>query len=306
MRREEGEFRSLTPSSSATGPGSARRGERGTARVEAGTLELGPRGLGEVLDLALEIFRSRFGILVGLSTLLWIPVRLAQPFIGVHTWMENGADPSIGLLFGFLFTALSTGVVSALVNALVAQLVAAHAQGRALPVLEALRGAFLRAFALLVIAFLTGMLTSVGVLCLCVPGFFFAYKLYLAPVVCVVEGTGVAESLSRSFDLARGRFLPWVGLLVAFLLTFPLSSIAAVADDPRLRELVIGEFGISGALFDWAAVPFTALFLGVATAFHAVIATVWYFDCRARREGVDLLARLDRLRAAMPAAESAS
>ena len=186
MRREEGEFRSLTPSSSVDGPSPARRGERGTARVESGTLELGPRRLGEVLDLAFEIFRSRFGVFVGLSTLLWLPVRLAQPFIGVHTWMQGGsADPSIGLLFGFLFSILSTSVVNTLVNALVAMLVAAHLEGRAVPVFDALRGTLLRSFALLAIAFLSGILTTAGFFCLCVGGICSAYKLFLAPVVCV-------------------------------------------------------------------------------------------------------------------------
>jgi hypothetical protein len=256
-----------------------------------------------MLDLGLEIFRSRFGILVGLSVLLWMPVRLAQPFIGLHRWAERGAeDASIGLAFGFLFKSLSTLVVSALVNAFVAMLVSAHVEARELPALEALRQAFSRTIALLLIAVLGGILTTAGFACLCIPGVFFAYKVYLAPVVCVVEGTGVAESLSRSFELTRERFLPWAGLIVVVtLLTFPLTSVAAAVDDPNVRELVIQQLGTSGALFDWAAVPFTSLFFGVATALHAVVATVWYFDCRARREGADLAARLQRLRAVAPA-----
>jgi hypothetical protein len=311
VRREEGEFRSLTPSSSAGGPESSRRGERGNARVEEETLELGPRSLGEVLDLALEIFRSRFGIFVGLSTLLWIPVRLAQPFIGLHTWAHNGTtDPSIGFLFSFLFSNLSTWVVAALVNAFAAILVAARFGSRVLPVTEALRAALARAFPLLAITFLSGILTTAGWACvclLCAPGVYLAYKLCLAPVVCVVEGAGIAESLSRSFELMRDRFLPWVGMAtVTLFLTLPLSSIGAVTDDPNLRDLLLRELGISGSLFDWAAVPFTALFLGVATAFHGVVGAVWYFDCRARREGVDLAARLERSSALVPAAGIAS
>jgi hypothetical protein len=279
--------------------------------VEEGALDLGPRSLGEVLDLSLEIFRSRFGIFVGLSTLLWIPVRLAQPFIGLHTWTQNGtADPSIGFLFSFLFSNLSTWIVAALVNAFAAILVAARFESRVLPAMEALRGALARAFALLTITFLSGILTTAGAACvclLCAPGIYLAYKLCLAPVVCVVEGAGVAESFSRSFELMRDRFLPWAGMVtVTLLLTLPLSSIGAVTDDPNLRDVMLRELGISGTLFDWAAVPFTSLFLGVATAFHGVIGAVWYFDCRARREGVDLVARLERSSALSPAAGIAS
>ncbi len=52
-----------------------------------------------------------------------------------------------------------------------------------------------------------------------------------------------------------------------------------------------------------AVVLFSSLFSGIATAIQGVAAAVWYFDCRARREGIDLAARLEELRAetALPA-----
>ena len=262
-----------------------------------------------MLDLALEIFRARFGTLVGLSALLWVPVRLAQPFIGLHRWAEPGAEEApASLVFGLLFNTLSASVVTVLANALVALLVAAHLEGRELSFVEALKSAVSRSFALLLIAFLASVLTYSGFLCvclLCLPGIYLAYKLFAAPVVCVVERAGVAESFSRSFELAQDRILPWLGLTtVVFLLTFPLASVSAVADDVNLRDWMLRELGVSGLAFDWSAVPFTSLFLGVASALHGVATTVWYFDCRARREGSDLAARLDRLQAAAPAGAS--
>jgi hypothetical protein len=255
-----------------------------------------------MLDLALEIFRARFGALVGLSTLLWVPVRMAQPFIGTHRWMERGGeDAPLGILFGLLFSALSASVVTALVNALVALLVAAQLEGQEMSVLAALRNAISRSFPLLLIAFLSGVLTSAGFFCiclLCLPGVYLSYKLFAAPVVCVVERAGIAESLSRSFELAYERILPWLGLFVVVtLVTLPLAVLSSLADDVNLRDGMLRALRISGSAFDWAAVPFTSLFLGVASALHGVAATVWYFDCRARREGADLAARLERLQA---------
>jgi hypothetical protein len=301
VRRDEGEFRPLTPTSSAGKDLPARRGRRG-ARVEAGGSGVGPRGVGEMLDLALEVFRARFGTLVGLSALLWVPVRIAQPFIGLHRWGERSPeDASIALVFSLLFNTISASVVTALVNALVALLVAAHLEGRELSYLDALRSAVSRSFALLLIAFLSAVLTSAGLFCvclLCLPGVYLAYKLFAAPVVCVVERAGVADSLSRSFELARDRLLPWLGLtVVVFFLTLPLGSVSALTDDVNLHDWLVRTLGISGSALDWAAVPFTSLFLGVASALHGVAATVWYFDCRARREGADLAARLQRLQA---------
>lgn len=215
----------------------------------------------------------------------------------------------MALLFAGLFNLLAASVVTALANALVAQIVAAHLEGRELSNFEALKSAISRSFPLLLIAFLGAVLTSTGILCvclLCIPGIYIAYKLYAAPVVCMVERAGVAESLSRSFELAQDRILAWLGLtIVVFLLGLPLSSVSAVADDVRLREWVLRELGVSGPTFDWAAVPFTSLFLGVASALHGVATTVWYFDLRARREGADLAARLERLHA-LATAEAAT
>jgi hypothetical protein len=315
VRRDEGEFQSLAPldavgdaAGDTVGPRPARDGGRSRARVESGAPDLKPRDLGEILDLALEVFRSRFGIFVGLSTLLWVPVRFAQPFIGLHKWVGPGSwNLPYGAMFGFLFNLLSTAVVSVLVDALVALLVAAHLEGRALSVRDAFQGVLSRSFAVILIAFMTGILTTAGISCFCIPGIFLAWKLYLAPAVCVVEGASVGESLSRSFELCRGRFLPWVALVVVvFCFTSPFTSVGAAADNPNFRDRAIQELGISGAAFDWAAVAFTSLFIGVATAVRGVIVTVWYFDCRARREGIDLAARLQRLRAGSAAVAGAA
>ena len=46
--------------------------------------------------------------------------------------------------------------------------------------------------------------------------------------------------------------------------------------------------------FDWTMVAVTSLFYGVAAAIRGVVVTVWYFDCRARRDGADLAARIER------------
>ncbi len=291
MRRDEGDFSTLTPYEAPAGSASD--------PVEASTFELRPRGVGETLDLALEVYRSRFGVLVGTATLLWLPIRFAQPFIGAHNWQRAGADLPLGALFGSFFTLLATLVVAVLVNAFVALHVAADLRGGSLRMRDALRQIVSRSGTVLVLAVLSGILTGVGTVCFCLPGIFLMWKLYVAPVVCVVEGVGVQPSMSRSFDLCTGRLLPWVGLvLVAFTLTIPLTTISNVVDDPNLRARTLELLGVPAIVFDWAGAAFTSLFSGVASAFHGVVVAVWYFDCRARREGVDLSARLECLQGA--------
>jgi len=128
------------------------------------------------------------------------------------------------------------------------------------------------------------------------PGVLVAWRVALAPAICVIEDAGIVESFARSSQLARGRLGPWIGLfLTAFLLLLPFTSVAGVADRPDLRATALRALGVPALAFDCARIGFASLFTGVATAFHAVVVAIWYYDCRARSEGVDLAARLARL-----------
>lgn len=310
MRRDAEGFQSLSPYGAPPEDEDASRrhaGGHSGARVEIVPPEPRPRSVGETLDLALEIFRARFAVLVGLSMLLWAPVRLAQPLIGLHRWtMASPDELPVGAVFGVFFSLLASATVAVLVNALASLFVAAHLADRALPIRAAFVGVLSRSFPVVVIAFLSGILTAGGAILCCAPGVFLAFKLYLAPPVCIIEGAGIRESFSRSFDLCRGRFLPWLALVVVqFLLAVPLTSVTSIADDPTLRDLFLRKLGTSSAVFDWVAVAFTSLFMGLASAFQGVVVAVWYFDCRARREGLDLETRLGRLRERRVETESA-
>jgi hypothetical protein len=301
VSRDAGEFQSLRPYSAPADPRDKRLGDRVQARVEAGTPDLRPRSVGELLDLAFEVLRSRFGTYVGVSAALWVPVRIAQPFIGLHNWTQPG-DPTFlfGAALGVLFTFLSTAMITVLEVSLVSLLVAAKLEGRTLSLPEAFRRALSRFFSVALIAFVSAILTTLGFACICVlslPGLYLTWKLYLAPAVCVIENAGVGESLSRSFELSRGRFPAWFALaLVAYLFALPFASLTGFADNPNLRAAAIDQLGVSSTIFDWAIVVCSSLFNGVVTAVRGVVVAIWYFDCRARREGIDLMAQLARMR----------
>ncbi|MFN0007348.1 MAG: hypothetical protein ACKVXR_05520 [Planctomycetota bacterium] len=290
MSRDAGEFESLRPVAAAAEEAGPERG-RGQVRLESGVPNLRPRGVGELLDLAFEVLRSRFGTYVGIAALIWLPMRAAQPFIGMHQW----ETPNAGMFLGFFFNTGGALVLAFLEVSVLAALVAAHLEGRSITPFGALRHALSRLFSVGVIAVLGGMLTAVGYFCLCVPGVVLTWLLYLAPAVCVIENVGVAESISRSFELAGRRFLPWIPLALAtFLLGLPFASVASVADTPEARAWMIENLSMPAFAFDWTMVVVTSLFNGVAAAIRGVVVTVWYFDCRARRDGADLGARLAR------------
>ena len=300
MSRDPGEFQSLRPYSAEPEPTSgeppAGTRPRSGLRLESKIPGLRPRGVGELLDLAFDVLRTRFGTYVGISALIWLPFRAAQPFVGMHRWMgPDAADPSASLFFGFLFNTGGAIVLSFLEVSVLAYLVAGHLESRPVTAFGALRHALARLFPVCIIALLGGILTTFGFACLCLPGILLTWLLYLAPAVCMIEDLGVAESLSRSFELAGRRFLPWIPLATcAGLVGLPFASVAGVVDNPDARSWIIERLPMSAATFDWTMVLVSSLFNGVAEAIRGVVVTVWYFDCRARRDGADLASRIER------------
>jgi hypothetical protein len=258
--------------------------------------ELRPRRVGELLDLLFEFLRSRFATYVGISALLWLPMRAAQPFLGLHNWLgPDGSGPSGGFFLGFLFNTFGSFVMTSLEVSVLAVLVSAEFQGRPVSGLHAIRHALGRLFAVALIAVLGGVLTSIGCLCFAVPGIVLMWLLYLAPALCVIEDLGVAESFSRSVELAGRRFVPWIPYALAtFLVGLPFASLAGLVDNPDVRSWMIERLPLSASVFDWVMVFVTAAFMGVAASIRGVAVTLWYFDARARRDGVDLAARVAR------------
>jgi hypothetical protein len=311
VARNEGEFEVLQP---LGGPAEQAGDEPGALQAEAGRVrprervgtrllaarpEWKPRVAGQIVDLAFELLRDRFLLFAGISTALWLPVRLLQPIIGLHVWAERaGPLTSVAGLFAFAFVTATTAIVQAFSTAIVSLLVLSEFEGTATPLPLAFRRALSRLVPLVVIAFLVGLVSGIGWVCI-VPGLLLSWKLYLATSVCVLERASIGASLQRSWDLTRGSLLRWLGVwAVVTLLAAPFSTLAAVLDNPDARAGILASLSISGELLDWAGVVVTTVFFGVATAILAVGITAFYFDCRTRRDGVDLRAELARMQAA--------
>ena len=84
----------------------------------------------------------------------------------------------------------------------------------------------------------------------------------------------------------------------------PFASLGGLVDNPQIRAWMIDQLPMSPSAFDWTMVFFSSLFNGVAAAIRGVVVTVWYFDCRARRDGADLEARLSLAGASWPTGAS--
>jgi hypothetical protein len=269
---------------------------------------LRPRSTGELLDLVVELLRRRFGTIVGLSVLLILPSRLLQPFIGIHLWfpgVESG-EPDVGMMaMGLVGMMLLPAAAQMLARATVVPIAWGELTGERVGAGGAFGRALARFFPLLVLTILIALLTSVGVCALLVGALFVAWKLAAAVPALVVERVGLAQALQRSVELTGGGFLRFLVLGTVMVVTVtPLNSFPGFAtDDPTIRPMVIDWLGVSEAAFDVVAVPLTALFLGLGVAIAAIVAAVYYADCRVRRDGEDLRRRVARLELLHPAPE---
>jgi hypothetical protein len=281
-------------------PAPAGRGARARVHLSEAGPEAGRRGTLEMLDLSIGILREHFALLVGLGALSWLPVRALQPFVGDHIWEQSRIAGSLGgWLFGTAANMLGSALAQCFGSALLARIVHAGIEGRSLSIAAALRAVLARLHVVIALALVTALATSAG-FCACIlPGFLLSWKLAVAPMACVIEGTGMSASLARSFALTRRGWWRWVFLaFTSFVIGLPFAGVAALGDLPGSRAQALAWTGLSGTPFDVCFVVVSSLALGVALALRSAALTVYYADCRVRREGADLEAQLGRLRSA--------
>jgi hypothetical protein len=279
------------------------RGARARARSVVPLPVSGRRGVLEILDLSIQILREHFALLVGLGALAWLPVRVLQPFLGAHVWEHSVQSGSlVGSSISSLVNTAGSALAQCFASALLARIVHAGLEGREVALAPTLRAVLARLHVVVGVALITAIGTTAGTCACLVPGILLSWKLSVAPIACVIEGSGVGASLGRSWLLTKRGFWRWLLLVASVLLIgLPFTGITVLGDLPGARAQVLAWSGLSGTPFDVLFVLVSSLMLGVAIALHSSVLTVYYADCRVRREGTDLEAQHARLAAQVPA-----
>ncbi len=274
------------------------RGRRSSERLDTSREDLAPRNVGEILDAGLDALRARFAACAGVCFLLWLGPSWLLAFAPPEQWgqglgaVDEGAQALFQLTGLLVHSALNT-IVQVFGTMLVALVVRGEFLGERITLGQAARRILSRFLPLFANGILVTLFAMAGLIACILPYFFLLWRLSLAPLVCASEGYGPAQSIARSFWLTKGSFLRWAGVsAVSFVLLGPLTSFAGGAASPAVRDAALDSLSMPGPTYDTILWLSATLFFAVATAAGAAITTAYYYDCRVRREALDLRARL--------------
>jgi hypothetical protein len=256
--------------------------------------ELRPRSATEIIDAAFQILKQQYGTFVVLAALAYLPYIIFMLAVGASTSGASQDEMSV--------TALGAGML-ALPIALIwfpiaesAVLVGASDAllGRPVDAGAALRLVLSRFGNVLGAALLKVMLVFLATLFLLVPGVIVWLGLFATPAVVVFERLGAAESIGRSWNLAKGMKGKVLGvMLLAYLV------VIAVQLAVEMVAQAIGLNPIMGSVASSVLVIFIYPLIGICTA-------LLYYDARIRKEGFDLQVLASELEGASGPAPYAS
>jgi hypothetical protein len=261
---------------------------------------LRPLGIGEILDVAIKIYRARFAVVVKATAVVLAPVFALSALIRISLPSSDtaedlfeetqpGATPEID--FGDLWPLLAGG----LLLAIIAYLASTIATGACF---KAISGAYLdeepgwresvrfgrsRLGALVWLSILTAICVIPALLLCLAPGIYLWVVWSVAAPVLLLEDVVGWQAMKRSRALVTGRFWPTLAVvLLSLLITFAVQL--------AIGGVLAGLVSVSGndvalAIADFIAQTASGV---LTTPLSAAILTVLYFDLRVRKEGFDL------------------
>lgn len=258
---------------------------------------LRPLGIGEILDVAIKIYRARFLVLVKSAAVVLGPVFALSALIRISfpagddllAETQPGATPQfdVDALWPFL---AGTSIIVVL-----AYLASTLATGACF---KAVSGAYLdespdwrdtvrfarsKLGSLVWLSLLTALLAGIGLLLFILPGVYLWVAWSVAAPVLLLEDVRGWKAMKRSRELIRGRFWPTISVVLLMLVLTTIVQAVLVA-------ILAGVVSVSGsdvALAVADAVGQTASGV-LTTPLSAAVLTVLYFDLRVRKEGFDL------------------
>jgi len=263
--------------------------------------ELRARGIGETLDVAVSLYRARFGRLIALAAIVVVPVQAlsvivllsAQPdHVDVNVFGSTSPqyDTKNALVqLAANLTVLFIGYVStAFVIGVCARPAADEYVGETGTWKRGSIGG--RGFMAVLGAAILVSLCQIGGFFACFVGYFVALAFFaVAMPACVLERVSPGRALGRSFNLTKTHFFRVLGAVLAAQL---LSSVLNVGLSVGIAVLFRNTAGGSGQIIAQGLA--SAVSATITAPLIATVAVVIYFDCRIRDEAFDVQLLMQR------------
>ena len=264
--------------------------------------ELRPRGIGEILDSAVTLYRARFTKLVIVAATVVVPVQVLSAIVLLsaqpdrYTLSVTGTvspqydSSSLATQLGAFFAVAIVSVLStALIVAVSTRLVADAYIGRGSVTRDAVRAVRPRVFAVVGTSLIVLISEAIGVF-FCFVGTLVPLTLFaVALPVLILEGIGVSAAIGRSVTLTKAHVMHVLGVVVtAQLLSLTLSLALAQG-----VSLVLRTGGSTAAVVIGQSLA--SMIAGVLTTpFVATVTVALYFDLRIRDEAFDIQLLMQR------------
>ena len=264
--------------------------------------ELRPRGIGEILDAAVALYRVRFSRLIRIAAFVVVPVQVisaivllsAQPdhlTINITGSITPQYDAtSAAVQFAATIVVALVGVLSsALIVAVCTRVVAGAYIEQDAEQHSAFRSVRPRLFAIVGTSLIVLISEGLGFL-FCIVGALVPLTLFAVVLpVLILEGIGVSAAIGRSVTLTKNHAMHVLGLvLTAQLLAAVLNGALAVGINYLLRN----SGGVVAAVIGQSIASTIAGVL--TTPFIATAVVVLYFDLRIRDEAYDVQLLMQR------------
>jgi len=277
---------------------------------------LRPMGIADILDETVDLYRSNFVLLMGISGVLNVPLVVLVGLLGGSTGVGGAGGSVLGLILAFVVGSVVTGALTfAISERYVGEPVSVAAAYRKVlrkSVLYPFVGAIvlknLVVFAPLGAAAAVGLtavvvaaahssagataLAGIGMVGLVGLGLiwalYFGVRFLLVEPAVILEHVGAAGALSRSWNLMAGGW--WKGLGLFLIVTLVTSFVVLALTGPTTFTVMSK---------DLAKEPVSHSLLVIDTIISAIVQTLvapwasiaWillYYDMRIRKEGFDL------------------
>lgn len=248
---------------------------------------LRPLTLGELLDRAFQLYRSRFGVFVGVAAVAYLPLFVAQTSL---LWLPKATSQVVtAAMIGFVVALVLQWLGIAAANAATIVVVSAAYLERPITLREAygrVSGMLIRIFFIMIGS---GIGIAIGLVLLIVPGVILFFMWALAIPVAVLEDAGLGESLSRSRHLTAGHRLRVVAI---YLLYFALALALEAALMGPLGVLIVVKTGGPGHTPPVALTVMLKIAEYVIQCLVTPVLTIclslMYYDERVRKEAFDI------------------